>query len=1030
MYCNYHKHTHLSNISTLDCVVKPEDYMKRAVELGHTEYFTTEHGYQGNIFEAYTLCQKYGLKCIYGAELYYVDDRHEKNKSNYHLVAIAMTEDGRKQINKIISEANETGYYYKPRVDKELILTLNPKDVVITTACVQSRLFKGEDWLEGFFIPMLRHFGKSLFLEVQDHNETVQKEHNIRILELANKYHVGIIHANDSHYILPEDSVYRDLFLKAKGLDYGDENTFVLDYPDEETIKERYRVQGVLTEDQINEALENTLIFKNSTGITLDKEFKIPKVTGKDESSDKVLQQIINQAWKKEKEKIPKEFHSEYIKEIKYEYGMIEKCGMSDYFILDYKIAKKAIEEYGGVLTHTGRGSGVSFYINKLLGLTEVDRIWCPVKLYPTRFLSDTRILASRSLPDIDQNWADVSAPIKASQDYLGVDGIRQMVSFKPMQVSSAFRLWCKAKGMSINEYDEIAKNLGDDEHYYDNDEQWKDLVEGSKHFRGVVESIAPSPCSYLLYDKPISEEIGLIAIGSKENKVMCCVLDGYNCDCYKYLKNDYLIVTVWDIIDKVYKKIGKPIDEIKELLPKCDEKVWRLFADGITATINQFDSDFAKGVIKSYKPHSFEEISATVAALRPGFAQNLDNFKNRKPYTTGVPELDDLLKDSFHYLMYQESIMTYLSWLGIPEKETYDIIKKVSKKKFKPEELAELKSRLAKGWETKVGNISLFERTWQDVENSAKYSFNASHSVSVGLDGIYGAYLKQHYTFEYYSTVFEIYSGDIDKTTALTNELPYFGIELKLPKFRVSGLHYEYDKEKRCIYKNIQSIKFLNETVAEALYNMRDQTFNSFLDFLKVNPCNSKQTEILIALDFFEEFGKSGRLMQIFKFYQDRFGDKFKGTIKKDSNPYPVEIISKYSKETEKQYKITDEVGFCNEIIAAIPDEELSIKERLDAQSEYLGYLTYTNEKAQNWAYILDIDTKYSPKFTVYLLDTGKTVTIKMQKKQFTDSELKPKQIIKYISDNKPKRKLVDGHWTESEETEEWFVAYKIFQR
>ena len=226
------------------------------------------------------------------------------------------------------------------------------------------------------------------------------------------------------------------LFLKAKGVVYGDEDTFILDYPDEKTIIQRYREQGILSDKQIFQALDNTLIFKQSTGIIIDKEFKIPKVTAYNEDSDKVLAKIINESWKKERVNIPKEEHAKYIKEIRYEYDMIKKCGMSDYFIIDYKIAKKAIEEYNGILTHTGRGSGVSFYINKLLGLTEIDRIWCPVKLYPTRFMSDTRILESRSLPDIDQNWADVAAPIKASQDYLGIDGIRQMVSFKPMQVS------------------------------------------------------------------------------------------------------------------------------------------------------------------------------------------------------------------------------------------------------------------------------------------------------------------------------------------------------------------------------------------------------------------------------------------------------------------------------------------------------------------------------------------------------------------------------------------------------------------
>ena len=1030
MYCNYHKHTHYSNISTLDCVVKPEEYMIRAVELGHTEYFTTEHGYQGNIFDVYTLCQKYNLKCIYAVELYYVDNRYEKDKGNYHLVVIAMNENGRKQINKIISEANETGYYYKARVDKELVLSLNPNDVIITTACVASRLFKGDNWLEEFFLPMYEHFGKSMYLEVQNHNEDIQKKHNKMILELSDKYGLGIIHANDSHYIKSEDAQYRKLFLKAKGVVYGDEDVFILDYPDEKTIIQRYREQGVLSDKQIFQALDNTLIFKQSTGIIIDKEFKIPKVTAYNEDSDKVLAKIINESWKKERVNIPKEEHAKYIKEIRYEYDMIKKCGMSDYFIIDYKIAKKAIEEYNGILTHTGRGSGVSCYINKLLGLTEIDRIWCPVKLYPTRFMSDTRILESRSLPDIDQNWADVAAPIKASQDYLGIDGIRQMVSFKPMQVSSAFRLWCKAKDLNINEYDEVAKRLRDDEHCFDNDEKWSTLIEESKVFRGVIESIAPSPCSYLLLDKPISEEIGLISIGSGNDRVVCCVLDGYNCDYYKYLKNDYLIVTVWDIISKVYEKIGTPIDDIKELISKCDDKVWDLFSNCITATINQCDTDFGKQTLKVYKPRTIEELSAYVAAIRPGFANNLETFKNRETYSTGVQELDELLKDSFSYIMYQESIMSYLVWLGIPEKDSYDIIKKISKKKFKEDELKNLKDKLSKGWMNKIGNLDMFEKTWSDIENSSRYSFNASHSVSVALDALYGAYLKANYPMEYYSVVFEIYSDDINKTRDLTDELPYFNIKLKLPKFRISNNHYTCDKRNNVIYKNIQSIKFLNETIAEQLYEMRDMQFNSFLDFLKVNPCNSKQTEILIKLDFFSEFGKTGKLMDIYNFYQTRYDkNKFKKQIKKDKNPYSIDIISKYSKETEKQYVIIDEEGFCNDIISSFEDKEISIKERLDTQIEYLGYIEYKNDKAKDYGYIIDVNTKYTPRFTIYKIDTGETILAKYSKRDYEQSELDKGKIIKFITTEKPRKKLIDGHWVDLEESELWIKSYKIFQ-
>ena len=398
-YNNFHKHTHYSNIKTLDCISKPEDYIKRAVELGHTTYFTTEHGYQGNIYEAHTLCEQYGLKCIYGVEAYYVDDMYDKSsRSNYHLMLVAMNDNGRKEINKIMSIANTDGFYYKPRIDLKCLLSLTPSDVVVTTACVASPMFKGDNWEEAFLIPVHNHFGNNFYLEVQNHNEMVQIEHNKKLLEVKEKYGIQLIHANDSHYIKPEDAKYRDLFLNAKGMYYEDESNFILDYPDADTIVERYRTQGVLNEEQIKEALENTLIFDNAEPIKLDKEFKIPKITEGD--SDKVLRKIICDAWKEEKKSIPQEKIKEYEQAIYYEMDIIKNCGMADYFILDHKIIKKAVNEYSAVLTRSGRGSAVSFYVNRLLGLTEIDRLKSPITLYPTRFMSAERILSSRSLPD------------------------------------------------------------------------------------------------------------------------------------------------------------------------------------------------------------------------------------------------------------------------------------------------------------------------------------------------------------------------------------------------------------------------------------------------------------------------------------------------------------------------------------------------------------------------------------------------------------------------------------------------------
>lgn len=1018
-YNNYHKHTMYSNLRTLDCVSKPIDYINRAKELGHTTYFSTEHGYQGNIFEAHTLCQANDLKCIYGVEAYYVDDINDKSsRTMYHIILVAMTENARREINRIMSVANTDGYYYKPRIDLNLLLSLPSDEVVITTACIAGRMFK-EDWEEKFLRPMHNHFGDNFYLEVQSHVDSDQAEYNKKILEVHKQYNIPIIHANDSHYIYPEDAKYRDLFLKAKGIIYEEEGGFCLDYPDSDEIYRRYKQQGVLTEDEVTEALNNTLVFDNAEGIHLDTEFKIPKVTEGD--SNKVLKKLINEGWAKERNNVPKERWNEYVEQIKYEYKIIEDCGMADYFILDHYIVDRAVKEYDAILTKSGRGSAVSFYVNKLLGLTEVDRISAPITLYPTRFMSAERILSSRSLPDIDLNWADVTPVIQASKDLLGEDGIYYMIAYKPLQESSAFRLWCKAHDMHISEYDEVAKNL----EAYENNEQWKDLIEGSKKFRGVVESVAPSPCSFLLSNDKISEMVGLLKVGD----VTCCCLDGYNCDVYKFLKNDYLTVTVYQLISDVYKLLGKPIDDINTLVKNCDDKVWDVYAKGLTTTINQADSDYDKQILKKYKPRNLSELSAYVAAIRPGFASLLSNFVDRIPYTTGVKDLDDILKDSFHYLMYQESIMKYLVWLGIEEKGTYDIIKKIAKKKFKEEELKKLKSQLLSGWINNVGKEEGFNETWQVVEDAAHYSFNASHSLSVAIDSLYGAYLKANFPLEYFTVALSLYSDDLDRTAKLIAEMPHFGVLLKPIKFRHSRADYNVDKETNSIYKGLASLKYMNSDVSEKLYQMKDQQFDSFIDLLSVFPGNSRQREILIKLGFFEEFGGSQKLLRIAMLYDKYHGKK---VIKKDKTDLPIEFLQKYCvSETEKQMKF-DETSMNNllsELCMQIPDKDIPLQTRLQAELEYLGYVSYSDPTRPNTAVVMDVNCKYTPKLTLYRLDTGSTMVAKLKKKSYENNPLPQGSIIKFYTETKPAwKKDENDNWIQDfSRTDVWITNYSI---
>lgn len=1022
-YNNYHKHDHYGNPWTMDCVVKPEEYCQRAIELGHDSVFTVNHGVTGNVFEWMELSKKYNLKMRYGMETYFVNDRFEKDRSNKHLVIVAKNNDGVMQLNDIMTEAHSTGFYYKPRIDRELLFSLNPNDFIITTACVAGIWNDPE-----LILALHRKFGKNFFLEVQFNQFAKQIEVNQELLRLSKEAHIPIIHANDSHYIYPQDTEYRDVLLKAKEIYYEDEGSSIMDYPDSDTIFQRYEKQGVLTHQEVAEALENTLIFDECEPITLiNDDIKLPPIS---ENPTEDLRNIIYTKWQDEKNNVPKERWQEYEDAISYELDIVEKTNMENYFLIDYVVAKEGQQKYDGRLTNTGRGSAPSFYITKLLGLTDIDRVASPITLYPTRFMSIERILGARSLPDIDLNTTDREPFIKATEDLLGKENCAWMLAWKPFQDASAFRTYCKGIGKDISEYDEIAKNL----EAYENDNKWKKIIQDSKRFVGVIESISESPCSMLLYNKPVRKELGLVRT-SKDK--FCCLLDGYNCDKYKYLKNDYLTVTVWAIIRDVCKLAGIHIPTIREIDDLFDDETFDIYKNGLTSTINQADSDFATGLVTTYCPKTVSEMSAFVAIIRPGCASLLQDFIDRKPYTTGVKELDDLLIEGNHRMIYQELIMKYLIWLGVPETGSYDIIKKIAKKKFKETELAQLKAELLDGWKKRVGTEEGFIETWTVVEQAAKYSFNASHSLSYAYDSLYGAYLKSHYPLEYYTVALNYYGDDAVRTLKLTNELQHFGIRLKPIKFRYSKGDYSPSKDENSIYKGIQSIKYMNANIANEIYELKNNKYNSFVELLddiyNRTSTDARQLKILIELNFFEEFGDVNLLLAQKDFY-DKFCDR--SQFKKDeleSLGISLDAIRPYAtKETPKMFTGVDFKSFVSVAAVQIKAPPRKLSEQIKSQTEHLGYITIADEKYSRMAAVLAVDTKYAPKLKLYSLKNGTTLDCKVDKRTFSKEKLEVGDIVRIRgTKEKPKvRKNENGEFEPIPGTKElWITDYaKIF--
>ena len=358
-YENIHSHSYYSNIMTHDSVISRNDIAHRAKELGHQTLSCLEHGYCGNLFEAYKVAQKNGLNLIFGTEFYYVKDRFEKDRTNSHVLVVAKTEVGREAITGLISEANTTGFYGRPRIDESLLFSLPPNDVIVTTACIASPVnLYGDDYAHYFVKRGKEYFGDNFFLEVQPHTNKKQQDFHEKLIKLKNEYNVEMILGVDTHYIYEKDAHLRDIYLVSRNIDYPEEEGFIMDYPDVDTLINRFSNQSILEPRHVIEAMNSTLIVRDFEHVHLDKEIKMPSLYPELNHEEKVLKlkEIINKAWVEDRKHIPKEKWKEYIEAIQFEIKIIEDTAMEDYFLLNEKVIDRAVNKHGGVLTRTGRG--------------------------------------------------------------------------------------------------------------------------------------------------------------------------------------------------------------------------------------------------------------------------------------------------------------------------------------------------------------------------------------------------------------------------------------------------------------------------------------------------------------------------------------------------------------------------------------------------------------------------------------------------------------------------------------------------
>lgn len=1040
IFQNYHCHKEYTNVRISDSAATLKEYAARARDLGHGILSSCEHGWQGNYYQTVKLAKEFGLKPLICAEAYWVKDREEKDRSNCHIFIAAMNENGRQALNDVLSEANISGFYGQPRLDIPLILSLPKDDVVVTTACVA--YWRYED-IEEITKQFSEHFGKNFFLEVQYHNTESQRELNRYILELHRKYNIPIIMGCDSHYIYPDQAQIRADFLASKGLTYENEDDWYLDYPDGETAYKRFAEQCVLSDEEICEAMENTNVFLNVeeyNSPVFNEKIKLPTLYPElsQEERNEIYKKLVWDNWAEYKKEVPENQWSHYEDEINKEIQTVVDTRMADYFIDNYYIIKKG-KENGGWLTKTGRGSGVSFITNKLLGFTEVDRVSAKVHMYPERFMSTTRILESGSLPDIDHNCAPVEPFARAQKEILGEDHSYPMIAYGTMQKSAAWKLYAKSQGINfeianavssqIRNYEFAVKHLNEEEaesvdikDYID--DEFHEVYEKSKDYLGLVTSWSIAPCSYLLYSGSIRKEIGLVKV--KDH--LCCIMDGHWAEECHFLKNDLLKVSVVDLIYRAYHRIGMEPPSVPELLKMCgpNDPAWDIYARSCTLGINQCEQKGTSARVAKYKPKNISELAAFVAAIRPGFKSMYKTFESRQHFDYGVKAFDDLIqteemRDSF--LLYQEQEMAALNYAGIEMSECYTAIKNIAKKRA--EKVISYKNKFIRGFQRAIMEQegksqndarAVAVKLWKIIEDSANYSFNASHSYCVALDSLYCAWLKAHHPLEFYETLLKISEekNDKDKMYEIREEAnDYFGISFPPFRFGQDNREIKANLETNSITNAITSIKGFSQKVADVLYECGQQKFEHFTDVLKYLFARSiKVAKVapLISINYFSDYGNIPTLSAILRAFIILKEGNAK-IIKKENIPDEMlfRVFEWACDSNDSAFKVNGQADLIlteyEEYLRKKPKPDAPLKTKIRYSLDVLGYADVVTGKPEDRKrlFIKDVTPLKSSKGDVWAyrvstksVGTGKEARITIKTGTYEKNPIKEGDIIK----------------------------------
>lgn len=877
-----HLHLH-TEYSLLDGFVKLDELFDKVKELNMDTVAITDHGSMFGVVNFYKKAKEKNIKPIIGCEVYtaqrrLTDKSSVKDKSIGHLILLVKNEVGYKNLIKLVSLAYRKGFYYKPRIDYD-VLEKHSEGLIVLSAClagdIQKSLLDGNyQKAKKIAIKLKKIFKNDFYLELQDHKIPEQKKVNRELIKLSKETNIKLVATNDVHYLNKEDSTIHDALLCIQTGKIMEESQR-MKFPSDEFYLKSYDEMYDIFEN-VENALDNTLEVAEKCNFDFDfSKMHLPAYTIQSNlSSAEYLKTLCYQGLEKRYKTI-----SDELKErLESELSVIEEMGYEDYFLIVWDFIKYAKEN--GIFVGPGRGSAGGSLVSYCLRITDVD----PIKygLIFERFLNPERI----TMPDIDIDFEDTRR--QEVIDYVinkyGSENVSQIITFGTMAARAAVRDVGRVLNINYSKVDRVAKTIDrrnslkdeikENEKLKDlmyNDEEIKMIIKFAMRLEGIPRHASTHAAGVVISKKPVDFYVPLyVQDGSVSTQYDMTLLEELG-----LLKMDFLglrnLTTIKNALSIIEKTKGEVIDI--DTLDLTDDKTFELIAKGNTLGIFQLESTGMIRFMKQLKPKNIEDIIAGISLYRPGPMESIPKYIENRNHPENIKYLHPLLKPilevTYGILVYQEQVMEIVRKLAGYSYGRSDLVRRaMSKKKMKVMEKEReifihgqvnkkgevlVDGCLRRGVSEKVANI-----IFDDMIDFARYAFNKSHAAGYAMIAYQTAYLKTHHTVEFMAALMTSVLGNHTKLSLYIQNAKKMGIELLKPDVNYS--YKNFAVEDGNIRYGLHAIKNVGTgIIKEIILKRKSGSFNSFTGFcerIEPSELNKRDIESLIKAGAFDEFG------------------------------------------------------------------------------------------------------------------------------------------------------------------------------